>query len=102
MSKIAKKTVVDSIDRTPDLFLIFSCIECGEQKEFKWLFTHDEMAKEFFDTGKWMLSIITPPGQSKITFAPLCGDCAEKIYPKEALEEARRMLKHKSPKGAVS
>lgn len=102
MSKIVKKTIVDSADRTEDLSLIFSCVECSDQKEFRWLPTHDEMVKEFFDAGEWMLSIITPPGQGKITFAPLCGDCAKKIYPKEALEEAHRMLKSKSPKGAAS
>jgi len=101
-NKVVKKTIVDPIDRTENLFLILACVECSDQKEFRWFFTHDEMVKELFDSGEWMLSIITPPGQGKITFAPLCGDCAKKIYPEEALKEAHRMIKNKSPKGAAS
>ena len=90
------------MSKTENLSLILSCVECSDQKEFRWFHTHDEAVKELFDSGEWMLSIITPPGSGKITFAPLCGDCAKKIYPKEALEEVRRMLKNKSSKGAAS
>lgn len=38
----------------------------------------------------WFVSVLTPPKQLPILYAPLCGECAPKVFGPEALQRAEQ------------
>jgi hypothetical protein len=38
----------------------------------------------------WFVSVLTPPGQLPILYAPLCAECAPKTFSPEALQRAEQ------------
>lgn len=68
--------------------LAIVCVECGlvAHAPFK---DNRLFANEVFKELGWILSCVDP---KELVLAPLCGPCAERQHPPEALAEAKRSL----------
>jgi hypothetical protein len=66
--------------------LVLVCVECGVVVHAP--FDGERLhSRELFKATGWVLSVIDPQVQ---VLAPLCGTCAEKVYPPELLATVKR------------
>lgn len=83
----------------PPCALLVMCNECGRGIEVPLPIDQGGL-KRFLVLQSWLVGVLTPPGQVPILLGVLCGDCAPKVFPPEALrgaeERRQRMLRDES------
>jgi len=83
----------------PPCALLVMCNECGSGAEVPLPIDREGLAR-FLVLQGWHVGILTPPGQVPILLSALCGGCAPKVFPPEALraaeERRQRMLQGES------
>ena len=66
--------------------LVIACIECGNVVHAT--FDDDKLkSRQLYQEHGWVLSVIDPKEQ---VLAPLCGPCAERVYPPELLKVVKQ------------
>jgi hypothetical protein len=84
---------VEVCEGSPPIFLNIACAECGKWIEAKigvdTTLDLDELKKWIYH---WVISITSPLGSDKIVMAPVCGECAPKVFPPEVLKRAQENM----------
>lgn len=77
----------------PKCSMLAMCVECGQGIELPLPFDQRGLSYMLAQVG-WFISVLSPPGQQieRMVIGPLCGQCAQKVYPPEVylMAEQRR------------
>ncbi len=75
----------------PACAMLARCVECGHGAELPLPFDQRALSIMLAQVG-WFISVLSPPGQGsdRIVIGPLCGMCAQKIYPADMYKMAEQ------------
>ncbi len=79
--------------------LVLRCVECDEnaiQTPTEILST-PQLVPWLFDHGKWVLSVVSGPGEHPVRMAPLCEPCSRRVHDKRLLSVAHNELNKGRP-----
>jgi hypothetical protein len=88
----------------PKCSMLALCVECGQGIELPLPFDQRGLSYMLAQVG-WFISVLSPPGQQieRVVIGPLCGQCAQKVYPPEVYtmaEQRRQQLLQAFQQGA--
>lgn len=76
-----------------DISLVMVCVECGVVRyvPFPALTSRDTLVHHLA-ADRWILSVVSPPGETEIALAAVCGECAKKVHHPAVLAHANAAL----------
>lgn len=75
--------------------LLMSCCECRAEIGVP-LERLGHKLPQFLNASKWLMSVVTPPGEEPIKMVLLCPECAKHVHEPAVVDYARRVMDKRS------